>query len=350
MKKFLVVGLGGSGGATLRYLMDQLRADLRAHGMHSLPAAWQFVHVDVNPQPETTPGLGSVIDLGGRYVSVSSAGNTFSEVRRQVESKLLTQGRLDALRGWAPRPRAQADNVPVSTGAGQHRAIGRMLTLTRLQVIHGALAGAWEDLQGAAAWGDLAMHIPDEGPYDSAGDVVPIVVGSLAGGAGASMVLDVCRVMGQITGLRRTLLGAFLYTPNVFSSLDPSKRGGIDGNAMAALGELLAAQMRTSNDANNELLTALGLTPEATNERIFGRVFPIGASIGGDGAKFGETFEDVYRGLGRALAATISSESASAQYIQTRFENPQALSEGRMSLVGAPTLRRLPGAPSGTRA
>ena len=72
MKKFLVVGVGGSGGATLRYAMDQLRADLRAHGIREIPAAWQFMQIDVKPTPEYTPGLGSIRDLGGRYVSVSS--------------------------------------------------------------------------------------------------------------------------------------------------------------------------------------------------------------------------------------------------------------------------------------
>src|SRR4051812_34753023 len=39
VKKFLIVGVGGSGGATLRYLMDQLREDLRGHGIEHLPGA-----------------------------------------------------------------------------------------------------------------------------------------------------------------------------------------------------------------------------------------------------------------------------------------------------------------------
>src|SRR4051812_41274117 len=126
MKKFLVVGVGGSGGATLRYLMDQLRADLRARGIEKLPDAWQFMQVDVNPTPERTQGLGSITDLGGRYVAVSSAGNTFGDVRRTVEARLNARGALNSLATWEPG--TDADNVPVTTGAGQFRAIGRMLT------------------------------------------------------------------------------------------------------------------------------------------------------------------------------------------------------------------------------
>src|SRR4051812_19776423 len=103
--------------------MDQLRADLRAHGVEDIPDAWQFLQVDVNPTPEETSGLGSITHLGGRYVSVSSAGNTFGDVRRPVETRLAASGAISSLATWEPG--SEADNVPVTTGAGQFRAIGR---------------------------------------------------------------------------------------------------------------------------------------------------------------------------------------------------------------------------------
>src|SRR3954447_18513398 len=103
--------------------MDQLREDLRGHGIEHLPGAWQFIHVDVNPTPEETSGLGSITDLGGRYVSVSSAGNTFGDVRRTVETRLAASGAISSLA--TREPGSEADNVPVTTGAGQFRAIGR---------------------------------------------------------------------------------------------------------------------------------------------------------------------------------------------------------------------------------
>lgn len=321
MKKFLVVGVGGSGGATLHYMIDQLRADLRSRGVNELPAAWQFVHIDVNPQPEQTPGLGSIRDLGGRYVAVSSAGNSFRQVRQRVEARLTTEGERASLLGWTPSEREGADGVPVSTGAGQYRAVGRMLTLTRLHEIRQALTEAWQDLHNAGAWGDLPEHIPEEAPYDSAGTVLTLLVGSLAGGSGASMFLDVARVMGRIPGLKRDHLGVFLFTPDVFVSLDPARRKGVDGNALAAFGELLAAQTRAGGQADSDLFRALGLGEEHSLEVPFGRVLPIGGTIGGDGAKFGETTDHIYRGLGRALAATIVSDRASVEYERTRFQN-----------------------------
>lgn len=327
MKKFLVVGVGGSGGATLRYLMDQLRADLREQGVQQLPDAWQFLHIDVNTTPETTEGLGDITKLGGRYVAVGSAGNSFPDVRRTVEARLDGSNGLASLATWVPG--SAADTVPVGTGAGQYRAIGRMLTLTRVKDIEAALNQAWQALQRPTSWGGLAQAMPDQAPYEHSGSVVPIVVGSLAGGSGASMFLDVCRIMGRIGGIDRSLLGAFLFTPDVFQALLPDKRKGIDGNAMAALGELIAAQVGASAGADGDLLESLGLTADRAATPPFGRVFPIGSFIGGDGARFGETHEDVYRGIGRALAATIRSEVASTDYLKTRFENPAPLDVDR---------------------
>ncbi len=321
MRKFIVVGVGGSGGATVRYLMDQLSADLRTRGIEQLPAAWQFLQVDVNPRPDSSGGLDSIRDLGGRYVPVSASANTLEVVRRQLESRLETAGHLSGLLGWAPEPRAQANNVAVTEGAGQYRAVGRMLTLTRLDRIQSELQSAWQSLQQPTAWESLPQQMEEQRPFSSSATVVPIVIGSMAGGSGASMFLDVCRVMGRVGGLQRTNLGVFLFTPDVFHALPPAYRVGIDGNAMATLAELIASQTRAGDDADNQLMTALGLAPESDDQRAFGRVFPIGASIGGDGAKFGDSPEDVFRGLGRAIAATMLSENATQQYLQTRFEN-----------------------------
>jgi len=322
VKKFLVVGVGGSGGATLRYLMDQLRADLGAHDIDSMPAAWQFLQVDVNPEPEVTVGLGSIRDLGGRYVSVSTPSNAYDLVRRRVVEALQTKSSLDTLLGWTPTPAHEASGVNVISGAGQFRAVGRMLTLTSLDKIQKALNEAWSAMQAPTAWDELPGKWASEGPYANDGQVVPIVVGSLAGGSGASMFLDVCRLLGRIDGIRRSGLGVFLYSPDVFHSLDPSIRTGIDGNAMGALGDLVAAQTRAGDEADNRIFEALGLPAETVDDPAFGRVFPVGSYIGGDGARFGADTDDIYRGLGRALAATIGSNQAANQYVKSKIENP----------------------------
>lgn len=321
MKKFLIVGCGGSGGATLRYLMDQLRADLRPYGIEQLPPAWQFLQIDVPTEPEKSEGLGSIRDLGGRYLSVSSPGNAYTLVANNVEQSLIPRNALRALLGWSPSPKEAAAHVPVTKGAGQYRAVGRMLTLTDLSDIQQEMKRAWEQLQRPDAWGSLPTRYPST--YDPAAGVIPMVVGSMAGGSGASMFLDVCRLLGRLPGLNRSDLGVFLFTADVFSSLPETDRTGVDGNALGAIGEIIAAQTRASDASDAELFSALGIPPEPVDEAAFARVFPIGSSIGGDGARFGGgTPDGVFRGLGRALAATMASDEATQQYVKSKIENP----------------------------
>ncbi|MCD2116719.1 tubulin-like doman-containing protein [Rhodococcus pyridinivorans] len=71
MRRFLIVGCGGSGAVTLAYMMDQLRSDLAAAGIDKIPGGWQFVSVDVPTAPEAGPdGLGNVRDQGGATSAV----------------------------------------------------------------------------------------------------------------------------------------------------------------------------------------------------------------------------------------------------------------------------------------
>lgn len=331
MQKFLVVGCGGSGGATLRYMMDQLRADLRVHGIDELPAAWQFIHVDVAPNPDATPGLGTIVDLGGRYLSVSTPGNSYELVAKNVEAMVGAKQSLSSLATWAPRPMEKARGVNVVNGAGQYRAVGRMLTLTRAKEIQAEFERAFKKMQ-SDPWGDLPLKMPGE-TFSNTAMVYPVVVGSLAGGSGASMFLDVARILGTVGNLVPGQMGVFLYTADVFNSLDESLRRGIDGNAMGALGELIAAQTQLSTAADNEMLSAIGLPTPAVDDILFKRVFPIGSVVGGSGALFGDgSMESIYRGLGRALAATVGSEKATKQYESHKLQNSSNVNTDRSGL------------------
>lgn len=48
LRPFLLIGVGGSGGKTLRVVRDDLTRRLAQAGWEGdLPQAWQFVHIDV---------------------------------------------------------------------------------------------------------------------------------------------------------------------------------------------------------------------------------------------------------------------------------------------------------------
>ena len=53
LQKFLFIGVGGSGGKTLRVLRHELGIRLREVGYGGpIPQAWQFLHVDVPVKPD----------------------------------------------------------------------------------------------------------------------------------------------------------------------------------------------------------------------------------------------------------------------------------------------------------
>ena len=301
MRKYLVIGCGGSGGATLRYVMDQLRADLSGHGVESLPSAWQFIHFDVPVSPDSGPGLlGSVPEQGGIYRSLSFTGAKYSNVAAQVDSQFLSHGAANGLASWRPDP--ELVTFPITEGAGQYRAVGRVLTLARARTeIMPALQEAWNRLQAPEVNAEMQALVHDHkisglGAVNPADETLILIVSSMAGGSGASMVLDVARLLTMVDGVNPGLIGMFLYLPDAFQGLEKGAIPGVEANGAAALAELIAAQARAEETTDEQAgqsdsggtqdttdaFRALGLVG-LTGRQSFARVFPIGRSIGATG-------------------------------------------------------------------
>src|SRR5919201_6728083 len=158
-----------------------------------------------------------------------------------------------------------------------------MLTLSKAAQIVEHLSGAFAALHGHGVTGELA-EVADQVSPSTRGQVdgppVVLVVSSMAGGAGASMALDVCRLLTQIDGYDPRATALFLFTPEVFGSLPQHARGGVDGNALAMTGELIAAQAGAAAADDLAGLSALGLAVAGYRDVPFGRVIPVGAKVG----------------------------------------------------------------------
>lgn len=314
MRKVLVIGCGGSGAKTLSYMMDQLRADLSVHGIHEIPGCWQFVNVDTPIQEEHGTDLPSVGELGGTYVSCGDTGS-YSPVDSAVTRRLQAKGTegLRATATWMPR-RPSDVTFPISVGAGQSRAIGRMLTLSKISQVRPGIRRAIDAMNSATAQSQArhaASVLPGAGSApEAASGAVAIVVSSMAGGSGASMTLDVCRIVSAMPEVDENLTSLFLYTADVFGELPAQDRLGMSGNTLAMLGEIFAAQVTPDGGLagaqDAELYSLLGET--GTAGRPFRRVFPIGRRTGVDSMVFGDgSAEGVYRGMGRGLGRLLLS-------------------------------------------
>ena len=170
----------------------------------------------------------------------------------------------------------------------------------------------------------LAQALPELGAYSSQDAPIVLVVSSMAGGSGASMALDVCRLATMVPGLNPELVGVFMATADVFDVIPPDQRVGVRPNALAMLGEIVAAQTGIARQHDVGLLAAMGQSTGVGEQVPFARVFPVSAQIGGHGAKIGQGRpNDVYRALGRGLAALMTSGPVALEdFVKFDLGNP----------------------------
>ncbi|UTT49870.1 tubulin-like doman-containing protein [Rhodococcus gordoniae] len=334
MRRFLVVGCGGSGAVTLAYMMDQLRSDLAAVGIDKIPGGWQFVSVDVPTAPEAGPdGLGNVRDQGGYYFGSGPQGDSYAVLDNALSNQLGARNSLHEIATWAPRD-PSAVTVPIGSGAGQYRALGRMITLSKAGGIRDTLQQAWDQLFTVQTATEMsAMKIPGGGSFEQEESPIVLVVSSMAGGAGASMALDICRLLTLIPKLDPRLMGVFMVAPDIFDGLGRSATTGVRANALAMLGEIVASQLGSAREHDVEILRALGQQAGEGEKVPFARVFPVGRRVGVEGAPFGDGSQKaIYRGLARGLAGMMMSGAATRQFVQYDLTNGAGLSGQRENI------------------
>jgi hypothetical protein len=332
MRRFLVVGCGGAGGSTLAYMMDQLRSDLGAAGVTALPRGWQFVHIDVPGAPDDNPdGLPNVRDQGGTYFGCAPTGGQYTLLDDAITGRMAEHaGSLGEIATWAPRDPGTV-RVQITAGAGQYRALGRMITLSRAEEILKELTAAWQRLfsvETATELAGLAGKVPGLGAFEAQADPCVVVVSSMSGGSGSSMTLDVCRLLSMVPNLPTKLISLFVVSADVFDDLAPDLKRGVTANGLAMLGEIVSSQTGAAGRHDAAVLASLGIEAGASDPVPFARVFPVGRFVGTQQTQFGDgSRPTVYRGLGRGLAALMMSGAASNQFIAYDLDNAAPLSD-----------------------
>lgn len=328
MYKVLVVGCGGSGQKTVAFMMDQIKADLALYGIEEIPSAWQFVNIDTPIKEEELNkyGIPRVSAQGGHYLATGVAHEGYRVIDDALVEKLShREGGLRQLATVMPRHREDI-TVSIEMGAGQMRGLGRLLTVRRLKEIHAVLEKATKSMNSSKALQearDVCEAVPGLGEPPAA-DSSPLVFvcSSMAGGTGASMALDVARVLASIPGIDPDQASLFLYTSDVFKNIDAQK-SGLAGNTLAFFGEAIASQVQIgSSDAMRPdgaaaardvaLYETMGLP--IGKRRPFKTIIPIGSRSYDSEAVNPEV---VYRSVGRALARYVDTNALTgfAQYV-----------------------------------
>ncbi|MDR2702972.1 MAG: tubulin-like doman-containing protein [Cellulomonadaceae bacterium] len=309
LNPFLLVGVGGSGGKTLRVIREELMLRLKQAGWtkDDLPKAWQFLHVDV-----PTHADGEDVDLppqlpDRQYRGIVAPGVDYAALDRALLSKATDKPVRDSLATWRPN-QTDVKQAP-QKGAGQYRALGRMITLTGLEGIQRAIQQAKAEMMGTGAKAELqeVATLLGATPGDP-NDPFVVVVSSIAGGTGAGAVIDVCDVIRAMPETWANQSFGFLYAPDVFNSLPEEARKGVRANALGSLAELMNGYWNNTgpSESTGALFNAYQVNLN-TQLRNSGPRYPFIVGSANENVIYTNQ-NDVYLAMGRSLASWVASE------------------------------------------
>lgn len=302
LRPFVFIGLGGSGGKMLSVVHETLKQNLDRIGIHSWPAGWQMLHLDVPCNPDS-PAEGMPGSLPRKmYVPMTGPHTNYSAVHQVISSSLngTPLQKYLAWDSWRPtNPQEVQVNLP--DGAGQSRAIGRVALHGALRGVDAAIRGAFDELKSPGMQADL-----DEIQRRLGQDVDPevhqpvvFVATSIAGGSGSGMFLDVCEI---VKARSNSQVFGMVYTPEVFERPDGSVDGGIAPNALMAINEISNAMWTT--DLADAPVSRDRLFARAGIQTAPGRCGPHGVMLIGRKSEnlTLDNPNDAYKITGRALA------------------------------------------------
>lgn len=242
LQKFLFIGTGGSGGATLRYLYREIDSRLRASGWHEgVPDGFQFLHIDLPsdaggvPAPDVPASVTEKLS----YLALGLFPHEFPHYDQRLTNRAPASQRLYA----EFRPNPALEYPKPYLGAGQIRLVGRIVSLAGLDRIKEATTTTAARMTTAKAqeqFQRLVTHLRSDGIVSNP-PVRPVLFSSLGGGSGSGIFLDVIEVLrANATGPNSWMsdVAAVLYGPDVFAGGDGF---GISANSLGAVSELVAA-------------------------------------------------------------------------------------------------------------
>lgn len=201
LSPIILIGCGGSGVLSVRYVRDEVRARLRARNIEKVPAAWQFIGLDT-VRVQTDLADASPLPSSD-FLSLTGGFSNLTQLELSLLAKHRpenTGGGYKELAGW----RADPSQLPgdLTQGAGKHRAVGRVLgtfTLNTTSVKDRLTQALTSCASGGAELNAVATRLGHPTP-DAAAVQSPMIVvmGSSAGGTGAGIMLDVVDVLRRL--------------------------------------------------------------------------------------------------------------------------------------------------------
>lgn len=322
LRPLLIIGVGGSGGKTIRSMIQSLeRKFLAAHYSEPIPRAWQFLQIDTTRDGNDFPAPMLEIE---NFHQVVPTGSDFTEMRDSITQRGDLSDQQKMLAGWGI---AHSD-VNLQMGAGQTRAIGRMAGVADSLGIVNAISNSISKMDDPLAQAELEKLSNALGLATPSKEPLAFIIASVAGGSGAGMFIDIAELLKRSTQKTFAMSSiSFLYTAEVFKSIGG---GGKDTakNSLGAFNEIMAGKWVGLSTRSEFLYQKLGLP--AIAEGSAGRFGPKGNILIGaknkagtdisQGAE-GQGMNEVFLTIGEALAGVIIDDKVSEWVYQQAFVN-----------------------------
>lgn len=301
LSKFLLVGVGGSGGKTLRALKNNLELKLTQAGWETgLPAAWQLLHID-SPVIQDGTGFPAPMLPATDYMGLSKAGQKYTDAYQRMMTFVDGQDKED-FKTFTPSD--QTVDVDITAGAGQFRGVGRVLVLSSHDRVKAALREKINTMSSGAADAELRNLARKLGVDDQIQPSPTIVViSSIAGGSGAGQFLEISEMIKGLEPSQNWVHEIFnmLYAPDVFTEVDPEL---LAGNALFAMGEVMSGIWSKPAPGTIRMTDAMGTSiPYGDPNYKAGAKYNFMVGRGGF-----ETQEDVYLAVASSLTTWITDQ------------------------------------------
>lgn len=267
LSPFLVIGLGGSGGKTVRALRESLALELEQRGWSGrLPDAWQFLHID-SPATQNGADFPAAMLPPGNYLSLVPTTLRYPQIYDSALGQIESQAR-SSFEAVLPAPYRGDVNMPRPI----QRGFGRTISVASLGRIHSRIEVAVDTMCSPEVVAELSGLGAAIGQPPQVGAQQPTVyvVSSLVGLTGSGILLDVIQATKSAIGTMHWANQVFsiLFAPDVFEELGPNMMGTMAPNALGAMAELVSAGLRgRHNESSSALFRSHGLIPTA---EIFG--------------------------------------------------------------------------------
>nr|MTA02424.1 hypothetical protein [Actinomycetota bacterium] len=323
LRPVLLVGVGGSGGKTLRAVRQALDLRLQQEGWkEGWPTAWQILHVD-SPVTQDGASFPAPFLPSENYINLVAPGTSYREAYRAaingVPERVITEVE-------SAMPSELDVTVPVDLGAGKFRAVGRTLALAKLGDVKAAAAKSLGKMTSDGALTQLATLNTLLGNKSGLGskDPIVIVVSSIAGGSGAGQYMEVTEAIKNAAPTAQWVHNIFslLYAPDVFQSV-----GNVDliaPNALGAMAEAMSGMW--SNDleqSTQELYRAKGINIPGIGEDPKIHIGPrFNFVIGRENSTIDfKDQPDVYKAVAASLSTWVTDDKVQDQLLAYNVAN-----------------------------